>query len=320
MNKEELIQFIEIHKDNYSIQLKRHHPLLYDKINKLYTFPKFGQKLYHYLNGNDIGKCEICGEQCQFDGIHKGYRKRCSYKCMAQSKYVISHELRNCVICNKQFEIYKNREKTTCSNECLLKLNSSPEVNERRMLSLKKSMIIKYGVNHVSKIPGFKNKLKLTKLLNHGDENYNNIEKGKQTKLEKYGDKNYNNPIKNENTCMRRYGVPNVFHLKKNKTNGKQISNFQKREYEKVLLQYPDAEIEKYLPDVRKSVDIYIPSIKKVIECFGDYWHCNPLLYSESYYHKYIHMNANEIWKKDEERIITLKSYGYDVDIIWENS
>ena len=107
--------------------------------------------------------------------------------------------------------------------------------------------------------------------------------------------------------------------VRENKTNGKQISKFQKREYTRVLLDYPDARLEEYLPDVQKSVDIYIPSQRKIVECFGDFWHCNPAVYDSNYYHKYVHMNASEIWKRDEERIMALESAGYNVEIIWEN-
>ena len=40
----------------------------------------------------------------------------------------------------------------------------------------------------------------------------------------------------------------------------------------------------------------------------------------ENYYNKSLHMTAQEIWQKDEKRVANLKSSGYTVDIIWENS
>lgn len=320
MTIEELKQFVESNKDNYGIQLKRHHHEIYSKIDLAYSFDTFGQKLYHFVYGSAFGKCEVCGKQCKFDGIHKGYRRRCSYACMGKCKYENSHELRTCVICGKPFEIYKNREKTTCSYDCLLGLNRSEEVTKKRLVSLKNTMLKKYGVDHVSRLPGFSKKMKETKLLKYGDENYVNVEKCKNTKLKLYGDSNYNNKSKNKSTCMERYGVPNVFHLKQNKTNGKQISKFQRREYARIIREYPDAKLEEYLFDVQKSVDIYIPSKRQIIECFGDFWHCNPKVYSSDYYHKYVHMNASEIWHRDEERIASFTKAGYTVEIIWENA
>lgn len=56
----------------------------------------------------------------------------------------------------------------------------------------------------------------------------------------------------------------------------------------------------------------------KIIECFGDYWHCNPLIYSEDYYHKRIKKYARDVWLKDEIRLNILKNKGYDILIIWE--
>lgn len=319
MTIDELKQFVEDNQDNYAIQLKRHYPQIYNEINGKYEFETFGQKLYHFIYGDDDGKCEMCGTRCKFGGIHKGYRKRCSYACMGRSKYNNSHETRHCVICDTEFEIYRNREKTTCSNKCLLELNRSDEVNNKRVVSLKTSLMKKYGVNHPSKIVGFSEKVKRTKMDRYGDENYVNPEKHKMTNLRLYGDTGYNNIAKYKNTCMERYGVPNVLCLKENKTNGKQISKFQRREYARVLSEYPDAKLEEYLPDVRKSVDIYIPSQKKIMECFGDFWHCNPKVYGPEYYHKYVHLNASEIWKRDEERIKAFEAAGYTVKIIWEN-
>jgi len=321
MTKEEIKIFAKNNIDNFAIQLKRHYTQLYDEIDKIYDFPKFAEKLYVYVNGkNQIGKCKICDSKTQFVGYWKGYLTYCSCKCRSKDKSDKASETRQCVICKKKFRIHKKREKTTCSNECLLKLNFSDEVNKKRKDSLKKSMLEKYGVNHPSKLPDFKDKLQQTKLEKYGDKNYVNVEKANKTKFRRYGNANYVNTKKCKETCMKRYGVPNVFHLRKNKSNGKQISKFQECEYKKILKQYPDAKLEEYLPDVQKSVDIYIPSKKKIVECFGDFWHCNPNIYPPKYYHKYIHMNANEIWKKDEERIESFKSAGYQVEIIWENT
>jgi hypothetical protein len=164
MTNIELIDFIDKNKENYGIQLKRHHRSFYDLIDGLYSFKTFGQKVYHYLNGDDSGKCEVCGEMSKFDSFYKGYRRRCSYSCMGASKIEKSHETRLCVICESEFVSYKKRKKTTCSSVCLLKLNASVEVNVKRQESLKSSMIAKYGVDHCSKLSDFGKTVKQTKL------------------------------------------------------------------------------------------------------------------------------------------------------------
>lgn len=57
---------------------------------------------------------------------------------------------------------------------------------------------------------------------------------------------------------------------------------------------------------------------KKIIECNGDYWHCNPDIYDEQYYHTKLKMTAKEKWEYDKMRIDIFKSLGYDVLIVWE--
>lgn len=66
--------------------------------------------------------------------------------------------------------------------------------------------------------------------------------------------------------------------------------------------------------------DFFIPEIKLVIELNGDYWHCNPKIYNESYVHELRHMTAKEIWEYDDERYGIIKNeLNYNLEIIWEN-
>jgi len=137
--------------------------------------------------------------------------------------------------------------------------------------------------------------------------------------LKRYGDENYNNPELNKKTMMEKYGVPYAVYLPHVQSNGKSISNGQRQLYEIVKQKYSDAKLECFLKDVAISVDIFIPSENKVIEYFGDYWHCNPIKYDKDYYHTQIHKIAEDIWKSDLDRIELLKSNGYVVGIIWES-
>lgn len=229
MNKLELKKFIDNNRENYSIQLKRLHKSIFDDIDNLYDFSSFGQKLYHYLNDGELGKCEICGKLCKFDSFYKGYRRRCSYDCMGKCKYAKSHETRQCRICGQTFNTYKLREKTTCSEKCLLVLNSSQDVNEKRTSTLKNTMLEKYGVDHYSKLPDFNIKVKKTKKEKYGNENYVNAEKAKQTKLEKYGNKTFNNSEKIKQTKLKKYNDENYNNREK----------FKKSNVEKYGVEYP---------------------------------------------------------------------------------
>jgi very-short-patch-repair endonuclease len=72
------------------------------------------------------------------------------------------------------------------------------------------------------------------------------------------------------------------------------------------------ATIDKY------KVDFLLPN-NKVIECYGDYWHCNPQRYSSTYQHRVHKMSAEAVWARDNKRVNALQSLGYQVLILWEN-
>ena len=95
-----------------------------------------------------------------------------------------------------------------------------------------KTILIKYGVDSISKSQIIKEKIKKTclkkygkesyfgsnecikntkniKLLKYGDDKYCNKNKIKETKLLKYGNENYNNIKKYKQTCLKKYGVDN---------------------------------------------------------------------------------------------------------------
>lgn len=57
---------------------------------------------------------------------------------------------------------------------------------------------------------------------------------------------------------------------------------------------------------------------KKIIEYNGDFWHCNPELYNESYFNKVKQKNAKDIWEYDRIKLDYMKNKGYDILVIWE--
>jgi very-short-patch-repair endonuclease len=65
-------------------------------------------------------------------------------------------------------------------------------------------------------------------------------------------------------------------------------------------------------------VDAFIPEKNLIIECFGDYWHCNPKFWDSDKYHQHLHMTAKEKQKLDNKRIKNLKAEGYSVIVLWE--
>lgn len=57
----------------------------------------------------------------------------------------------------------------------------------------------------------------------------------------------------------------------------------------------------------------------KIVEFNGDYWHCNPQIYEENYFHLLKNSSAKEIWEYDERKIKFANDKGYEVLVIWEN-
>lgn len=138
-----------------------------------------------------------------------------------------------CENCGNEFNPGRHKEKKTCSDLCLKEYKEKNKWS--RIKKSKEGLMLKYGVDHPSKIKGFSDKVKSTKQKKYGDENYNNREqaketclerynvdnslkskeiqeKSKNTKQEKYGDENFNNREKAKETCLEKYNVEH--HLK----------------------------------------------------------------------------------------------------------
>jgi hypothetical protein len=240
--------------------------------------------------------CEWTGKEFYIDYKHRKQRfidKNAMYEWRKSQ----NRETVTCLNCGKPFERYKKilhyrsgKPTQYCSVICS---QSSIEVSEKQ-----KEWTIKHQPMN--------NPLSVQKIA--------------ITKCERYGDPNYNNIEKNKQTCMSRYGVPYSVYLPQATSNGVRISKFQKRVYTDMLKIYTDAKLEVYLHDVQKSVDIFIPSKNKVIECYGDYWHCNPDKCQPDYYNKLVHLTAQEIWDKDSQKQEILKKSGYNVEVVWENT
>lgn len=74
---------------------------------------------------------------------------------------------------------------------------------------------------------------------------------------------------------------------------------------------------QKYMKFAKCFVDFFIePNI--VIECDGDYFHCNPKSYKPEYYNARLKMTAANKWKQDADRSELMKRAGYVVYRFWE--
>lgn len=75
-----------------------------------------------------------------------------------------------------------------------------------------------------------------------------------------------------------------------------------------------------YQPNVQLgqyNVDFLVG--RTIIECFGDFWHCNPAIWAEGDVNKSIHLTARQKWEKDRERRTKLEAMGYRFIVFWES-
>lgn len=97
------------------------------------------------------GKCKYCQDPTEFRSIAAGYKVFCSHICSA----------------------------------------NDAEVSKNRLEKTKAALLEKYGVENASQIKDVPKKVKNTKKVRYGDENYVNRNKAIETSLQKYGFANY---------------------------------------------------------------------------------------------------------------------------------
>ena len=150
-------------------------------------------------------KCINCN--CDFEKPQE--QKTCSRKCSDEQKKKNNREKRNCVHCDREFEVKKKSKTKICSDLCRKEWALIPSNKEKRISNGKITLKEKYGIENIFVLDEIKNKSKQTKKERYGDENFTNTEKGKQTKKERYGDENFNNVEKNKKTKKENHGNEN---------------------------------------------------------------------------------------------------------------
>jgi G:T-mismatch repair DNA endonuclease (very short patch repair protein) len=66
----------------------------------------------------------------------------------------------------------------------------------------------------------------------------------------------------------------------------------------------------------RFNVDFVVDGT--IIECYGDFWHCNPAMWPAGRYNGSLHMTAAEKWARDEARQGVLEQQGFRFAAFWE--
>ena len=136
------------------------------------------------------GICKCCGAETKYWNLEHGYRDFCSRKCFWKV--------------TTRLESVKEKRRQTCKekydSENYMQCKDFKEKTEVTNLR-------EYGVKNAGGSDVAIAKIKATKLANHGDENYNNMEQTYLTKEIKYGDKYYNNKMKTRQTWQKAYNI-----------------------------------------------------------------------------------------------------------------
>lgn len=153
---------------------------------------KMEPKAYYdkWFKKEDEGICKCCGTETKYWNLEHGYREFCSRKCFWKV--------------TTRLESVKEKRRQTCKekydSENYMQCKDFKEKTEVTNLR-------EYGVKNAGGSDAAIAKIKATKLANHGDENYNNMEQTYLTKEIKYGDKYYNNKMKTRQTWQKAYNI-----------------------------------------------------------------------------------------------------------------
>ena len=120
-------------------------------------------------------------------------------------------------------------------------------------------------------------------------------------------------------TLLANHGVTNAYFLSVHR----QVSRAQREILSYLTSTFPEHgfEGEKYFASGshRCFIDIVSERAKLAVEFNGDYWHCNPSVYSGSFFHPKKRKTAEQIWEDDRRRLQVLEKSGYRTLVVWEN-
>ena len=101
--------------------------------------------------------------------------------------------------------------------------------------------------------------------------------------------------------------------------NGKKVSKVNTIETKvATILESLNVSFEQQVAIDRYTVDFLINK-KYIVECYGDFWHCNPHQYTSSYFNRGKKKTAEEIWERDTKRKEQFEKMGYKFLCLWES-
>jgi G:T-mismatch repair DNA endonuclease (very short patch repair protein) len=83
--------------------------------------------------------------------------------------------------------------------------------------------------------------------------------------------------------------------------------------------------VEKSITNIQRNYELETGDVvdiidgDKVIEVYGDFWHCHPDMFEEDERHPVLEERASKVREKDHQRKNRIEEAGYDIIVIWEN-
>lgn len=253
---------------------------------------------------------------CNKDYFVSDYRKNskfCSKDCY--TKYQLSDKNSNrkrktitCLTCGKEHEIHNYLNSRFCSTSCYWNYRrNNPDINiqsNQGIILIDKICLCcgnSYKVHpYRSKESKFCSK---NCFNNHRRETIKCPTCKNEVSFPKYENRVY---------CSEKCAVMGI--EKRNSKFSKSIESFLNENKISYKKEY------KIKNNKRKYFVDFLINDNLVVECYGDYWHCNPIRFDPEYYHSKLQDYAKNIWEKDKQRIDFIINNNYKVIIIWENN
>lgn len=272
------------------------------------------------------------------------------YKCYCNKKFETPNGLRGHSAKCKEFNEYVSNERSILTKELLY---DSYFIKNMSALEIANSFNLKHTyASHIIKLLksyGFE-----TRTTSQSSNMQNTREKYISTCLKKYGavnalSKNTECYKKRNLTVLNKYGVSNVFADKSIQNKIKQtlidrygvenpqyipgrINNTGRKSKINIKVETLLDELKiSYISEDNTNIfkkngysprpDILIHDLNLVIEIYGNYWHANPVYYKEDDIISRWNgkLKVSEIWRIDELRINQIKSFNWNVLILWES-
>lgn len=309
--------------------VKHRHPDLVAAISKCHGV-EFSEKMYQFLHE----EFHICpnGNNYKFESFVQGY-----YNC---------GKAKVCKCTRESVGKKVSADKQSYSPERKQEINAKREATNQEWYGVgnvgqtdkaKQTRIEFYADDE--KVAGATAKNKATKLLNHGNENYNNMEQTLKTRAEKYGPQYWADKYNNKNYLtlydsvameflVNNYTIPQISGLLQVTTSTvcrhlnrlKLRSPFQSSEELEIVRFLESLGITNIIRNSRKllgnrkEIDIFLPDLKIAIEYNGVFWHHTEVPHiTESYHYDKFKVSEDRgiklislfssVWKAKREQV-----------------